>query len=264
MAGKLGLMNEQQVFGKVTTDRAAQQVVHRIEVLVLEGVLRNGDKLPGERDLALEMNVSRPILRDALKILETKGILETRHGQGTVVADVIGSLFSPPIENLMRDYPRTRVDYVEFRRELEAWAASLAAVRASEDDILILKDVFSRMEEAHGQKDVEAEARLDLEFHITIADCAHNIILIHSLRSCYQLLSDNVLLNRERIYDFAGARDELFEQHRVIFNAIVAHDAAAASAAARDHMIYIESTMQDIDRKELWQKNAALRRMRQV
>lgn len=255
-------MSDKHIFGKVTSDKTAQQVVHRIEVLVLEGVLRNGDKLPSERDLACEMNVSRPILREALKMLEAKGILVTRHGQGTVVADVIGSIFSEPIERLMRQYPRTRVDYVEFRREVEAWAAFLAAERATQDDILILKDVFSSMEEAHYKQIVEEEARLDLEFHITIADCAHNIILIHSLRSCYQLLSDNVLLNRGRIYNFPGARDKMLEQHRAILDAIIAHDASAARAAARDHLIYIESTMNTVDRTELWQENSALRRMR--
>lgn len=252
-------MREQGIFGKVTPDRAAQQVVHHIEVLVLEGVLRNGDKLPGERDLAFEMNVSRPVLRDALNILETKGIIEKRHGQGSVVADVIGSVFSPPIEGLMREYPRTRVDFVEYRRGVEGWAASLAAQRAGEEDILILKDVFSRMEGAHQQENVEEEAKLDIEFHITVADCSHNIILIHSLRSCYQLLSDNVFLNRSLIYDFPHARCELFELHRVIFEAIIAHDATAARAASDAHMDYIDEMMQDVDREALWRNNAALR-----
>lgn len=254
-------MGDEQIFGKVAPERAAQQVMRRIEVLVLEGVLRNGDRLPGERDLALEMDVSRPVLREALKQLEAKGILETRHGQGTVVADVTGSIFSQPIIEAMRDYPRARVDYVEFRRELESAAAALAAERATADDIGILKDIFARMEKAHGEHSVENEVRYDHEFHMAIADCTHNIIFIHSLRSCYRLLSDRVFMNRARIYDFPGAREKLLEQHTDIMRAIVDHDRDAARKAAGDHMLYVESTMQNVDRSGLWRENSSLRRL---
>lgn len=256
-------MSKQDIFGKITAERAAHQVVRRIEVLVLEGVLRNGDRLPSERDLASEMNVSRPILREALKILESKGILETRHGQGTVIADVVGSIFSQPVEALMRSYPRTKSDYVEFRCEMEAWAAALAAERATDDDLIMLKAVFAQMKDAHERRAVEEESRLDLEFHMTIADCAHNIILIHSLRSCYQLLSDNVFLNRARIYDIAGARDKLLGQHHAIMDAIVARDVTGAREAALAHMLYVASTMEDADRIVLRQENAALRLKRE-
>lgn len=253
-------MSEHKIFGKIAPERAAMHVVQRIEILVLEGVLRNGQRLPSERDLAVEMDVSRPIVREALKILENKGILKTRRGHGTVVGDVIGSVFSDPIKNLMRDYPRTRVDYVEFRREIEAWAASLAAVRSTGDDRLLLQDVFQRMEKADLRRNVEEEARLDLEFHMTIADCAHNIILIHSLRSCYQLLLDNVLLNRARIYEFPGAREKMLAQHRAILEAILRGDETAARSAANDHMAYVESTLENVERTNLWRENAALRR----
>lgn len=255
-------MTDVKIFGAITPSRAAEEVVRRIEVLVLEGVLRNGDRLPSERDLASEMDVSRPVLRDALKHLETRKILETRHGHGTVVADVVGSIFSKPVEDLMRDYPRTSVDYVEFRRELEGWAAALAAERATDDDRAILSAICERMEIAHREQDVKREGEIDLEFHLTIADCAHNIILIHSLRSCYRLLADNVLLNRSMIYDLPGAREKFLEQHRAIFDSIMARDKQAARAAAHAHMAYVESTMKVVDRLDLWQKNAELRRKR--
>lgn len=66
-------MSEHKIFGKIAPERAAMHVVQRIEILVLEGVLRNGQRLPSERDLAIEMDVSRPVVREALKILESKG-----------------------------------------------------------------------------------------------------------------------------------------------------------------------------------------------
>ncbi|TYK94049.1 FadR family transcriptional regulator, partial [Streptococcus pyogenes] len=77
------------IFSRIDHSRTADEVVGQIEALILEGVLRPGDRLPGERDLARQFEVSRPILRDALKALEMRGLLTTRHGGGTHVADVI-------------------------------------------------------------------------------------------------------------------------------------------------------------------------------
>ncbi|MEP4422756.1 MAG: GntR family transcriptional regulator, partial [Nitratireductor sp.] len=74
-------MNE--VYARIQHARTADEVVGRIEDLILEGVLRPGDRLPGERDLSSRLDVSRPILRDALKQLETRGLVVSRHGDGT-------------------------------------------------------------------------------------------------------------------------------------------------------------------------------------
>ena len=79
------------IFSRIEHSRTADEVVQQIESLILEGVLRVGDRLPGERELARQFDVSRPILRDALKVLEARGLLVTRHGGGTYVADVIGA-----------------------------------------------------------------------------------------------------------------------------------------------------------------------------
>jgi DNA-binding FadR family transcriptional regulator len=82
------------IFARIEHSRTADEVVHQIEVLVLEGILRVGDRLPGERELAKQFDVSRPILREALKVLEGRGLLNTQHGGGTFVADVIGQVFT--------------------------------------------------------------------------------------------------------------------------------------------------------------------------
>jgi GntR family transcriptional repressor for pyruvate dehydrogenase complex len=81
------------IFARIEHSRTADEVVHQIEILVLEGILRVGDRLPGERELAKQFDVSRPILREALKVLESRGLLNTQHGGGTFVADVIGQVF---------------------------------------------------------------------------------------------------------------------------------------------------------------------------
>ena len=198
-----------EIFSRVDHGRTADEVVSQIEILILEGILRVGDKLPGERELARQLEVSRPILRDALKMLETRGLLVTRHGGGTFVADVIGQVFTKPVMELIAKHRKATMDYLEYRREIEGVAAEYATRRATAADKALLTQIIERMKEAHLKDDFAEEAAIDVEFHNTIGECAHNIILLHTLRSCYRLLSDGVFYNRALIYMLPGARDVL-------------------------------------------------------
>lgn len=88
--------NQDDLYARISHSRTADEVVQQIELLILEGVLRDGDRLPGERELSRRFDVSRPILREALKELEARGLVESRHGGGTFVADVVGQIFPNP------------------------------------------------------------------------------------------------------------------------------------------------------------------------
>src|SRR4051812_38331270 len=138
-----------EIFSRIEHSRTADEVVQQIESLILEGVLRTGDRLPGERELARQFEVSRPILRDALKALEGRGLLTTRPGGGTHVADLIGQLFTQPVTDLISMHRKAVIDYLEYRREIEAVAAEYAARRATADDLALLDRIMARMDEAH-------------------------------------------------------------------------------------------------------------------
>ena len=129
--------------------RTADEVVQQIENLILEGVLRVADRLPAERELARQFDVSRPILRDALKTLEQRGLIVTRHGGGTYVADVIGEVFARPVMELIATHRKAAADYLEYRRAVEAIAAEFAARRATDDDRALLGEIMARMQAAH-------------------------------------------------------------------------------------------------------------------
>lgn len=247
------------IFFRIEHSRTADEVVQQIEGLILEGVLRAGNRLPGERELARQFDVSRPILRAALKELESRELLITRHGGGTYVADVIGEVFSKPIMRLISTHRKAIADYLEYRREIECIAAQYAAQRATEDDHEMLNRIMKRMEVAHRNQDDEEETAIDVEFHNTIGECAHNIILLHTLRSCYRLLADGVFLNRTLIYSLPGARDLMLEQHRAIHSAIVEAKPNEAREAARAHINYIEQAMQEANRTDDWQRISRLR-----
>ncbi len=247
------------VFQPISQNRTADAVVEQMETLILQGLLRSGERLPSERELAKKIDVSRPILRDALKVLEDRSLVTTRHGEGTFVTDVIGTVFSEPIIDLIRRNPRGVADYLEFRREIEGTAAALAARRANDADREILTRLFAAMERAHGDDDFREEAAIDVEFHNAVGESAHNLILLHTLRACYRLLSDGVFYNRATLYGFPGARDRLLAQHRAIYEAILAADADTARTVAQAHIDYVEHTMREVRRADLWQEVAALR-----
>lgn len=247
------------IFSRIDHSRTADEVVAQIEALILEGVLRPGDRLPGERDLARQFEVSRPILRDALKALETRGLLQTRHGGGTHVADVIGQVFSKPVMELISSHRKAAADYLEYRREIEGIAAEYAARRATPDDLALLDRIMARMDEAHRTGDFQHEADIDVEFHNAVGECAHNIILLHTLRSCYRLLSEGVFQNRLLVFTLPGARDELLAQHRAIHAAVKAANPAAARKAAMDHITYVERSMVEAERTGDWQRVSRLR-----
>ena len=248
-----------EIFSRIEHSRTADEVVQQIESLILEGVLRVGDRLPGERELAPQLEVSRPILRDALKVLEARGLLVSRHGGGTFVADVIGQVFSKPVMDLIATHKKAAADYMEYRREIEGIAADYAARRATADDRAMLDEIMQRMETAHQGGNFADEAAIDVEFHSAIGECAHNIVLLHTLRSCYRLLSDGVFHNRLLVYNLPGARERLLEQHRAIHKAVTDGDSRGAREAAMAHIDFVAQAMTDAERTGDWQRVSRLR-----
>ncbi|MEP1209125.1 MAG: FCD domain-containing protein [Rhizobiaceae bacterium] len=247
------------IYSQVEHDRTAKEIERQIESLILEGILRSGDKLPGERELSKSFSVSRPIVREALSALEERKLLIAKHGGGTYVADVIGTVFAAPVVKLIGSNAKAKSDYLEYRREVEGITAAMAAQRATEADKALLDRIMEEMQQAHKADDPQWEARMDVEFHSAIGECAHNIILLHTLRSCYRLLSDDVFYNREKIYGGPGARDKLLEQHRSIFDCVMGGDADAACQAAQDHIRYVEQATREVEQKVDWNAISQLR-----
>lgn len=242
------------LFSPVPSSKTADDVVAQVEALLLDGVLRTGERLPGERDLAARLEVSRPVLRDALKVLEERGLIESRHGGGTYVADIIGEVFSKPLIELIARHERATLDYLEYRRELEGVTADLAARRVTPGDREILARIIANMRRAHEHADFEGERDADVELHNAIGECAHNVILLHTLRACYRLYSAGIFSHRRLIFEMPGARDALLAQHEAIVSAILATDPAAARRAAEAHIDYVTATMQEAKRSGEWER----------
>lgn len=247
------------IFTRIEHSRTADEVTRQIEALILEGVLRDGDRLPAERELAAEMQVSRPILRDALKALEARGLLVTRQGGGTFVGNIVGEVFAKPMRELIATHPKATADYLEYRREVEAVAAEMAARRATQADKALLAELVGRMQKAHRNGDFDIEVEIDAEFHNAVSECTHNFVLMHTLRSCYRLLAEGVFYNRAKVYDLPGAREQLLAQHLAIYEAIRDGDPEAARAAAVSHIAFVERASAEAERTGEWERISAMR-----
>lgn len=246
-------------YRKVTSEKLSQSVVRQIELLILRGILRPGERLPAERDLAERMGVSRPSLRDAVADLQDRGLLVSRAGSGMYVADVLGSAFSPALVGLFATHEDAVFDYITFRRDMEGLAIERAARLASDTDLQVVDTLFRKMEAAHARRSPEDEASLDADFHMAIIEASHNVIMLHMMRSMYDLLREGVFYNRQVIFRQRTTRDTLLDQHRAINAALQARDPAAARAAVEAHLDFVERALADQQRT---QRNEAVARQR--
>ena len=232
-------------FSKVKQERLSDAIVRQLENLILEGVLRPGERLPPERELAAQLQVSRPSVREALQRLEAAGLVETRHGGGTFVRNAFAETLTDPLADLFQRHPEAAVDFVEFRYTLDGIVAYYAALRGTDADREILTQRFRAIEAVHSKDDFVEEADRDADFHIAIAEASHNVVLLHVVRSLLELLRKDVIFNRNLLYSRKDARDLLMEQHRKIYELIMSRDAEGARAAAQAHMSHVERALRE-------------------
>jgi GntR family transcriptional repressor for pyruvate dehydrogenase complex len=227
-------------FQPVTAEKLSQAVIRQIELLILRGILRPGERLPSERELAERLEVSRPSLRDAVAHLQEQGLLSTRPGAGIFVADVLGSAFSPALIELFARHDEAVFDYLSFRRDMEGLAAERAALHGTDTDLQVVQAIFEKMEQVHSRKNAEEDARLDAQFHMAIIEASHNVVMLHMMRSMYELLRGGVFYNRQVMFKQRTSRTALLDQHRAINEALQARDAAGTRAAIEAHLDYVE------------------------
>lgn len=230
-------------FRSVQPEKISTSVTHQIELLILRGILRPGERLPSERELSERMGISRPSLREAIAELQQKGLLTSKAGAGIYVADVLGGAFSPALTRLFADHDEAVLDYIGFRRDMEGLAAERAARLASGTDLRVIQAIFDKMLAAHSKRDPADEALLDADFHLSIIEASHNVIMLHMMRSMYDLLRQGVFYNRQLMFRQRSIRDNLLEQHRAINEAIQARDPAASRRAVEDHLNFVENAL---------------------
>jgi GntR family transcriptional repressor for pyruvate dehydrogenase complex len=239
--------------------RIADVVARDLEQRILEGSLKAGDRLPAERNLALELNVSRPTLREAIQKLASKGLLETRHGGGSVVTDRLQAAFSDPWKDMLQAHPVLQADMLEFRHMLEGEAAMLAAERATDVDLQRIDAAFAALESAYDGQDIKVCIATDVAFHQAIADAAHNSMIGHLVASLMQVIHGHVSDNLVHLHARPQQWEQLRAQHRAIWQAVRGHASVDAMRVAREHINFVRHSMEEAAKIED-RRNSALRR----
>lgn len=250
-----------QIFEPINHDSVAEAVVHQIESLIVTGILKDGTRLPSEREMSELLRVSRPKLRDALKHLEDQGLLHVRHGEGSFIAPLTGTALTPAFLDLYARHPEAFFDYLEYRREQEAFAARLAAERATEADKEILKGILGEMDQAREDHNSDAAQIADINFHSAIVDASNNSTLIHMMASIYDLTRRGVFYNRAFLRTIDGAGRQLLAQHHAIAQAIFDGDPESADKAARAHIDFVEKSFRIGHQREIRERAAKKRMM---
>lgn len=218
--------------------RTYEQVMAQIEERILSGALKAGDHLPSERDLATMLGVSRPSLRESLRVLEALGVIDIRRGGGpdggAVLVQEPGSGFVNLLRLQLALGHFTQSNVLDTRLALETWSCREAAVRASEDDLRELGAILDEMD-APGIQTTDFN-RLDTAFHVRIAESTGNALTAHLMRSLRIAIHRQMMDAYARLDDWTATAVVVRAEHRAILDAIARRDPETAERLVHDHI----------------------------
>ena len=215
----------------IQTERLYEQIVNQIEGRIVAGEIKVGDQLPSERELAEQFGVSRVAVREAVKSLRQKGLLEIRPGRGTFVTNGTPGAVRHSLGMLMKfGSADSYSNLVEVREILEPEIAALAATRITEDNISAMTKAVETMETALDNAEIFVEA--DLDFHLALAEATQNPIIPILMNSIIEILREQ----RKRTGLVSGGLERGQSHHKMILDAVIHRDSQAARKAMQDHL----------------------------
>jgi len=227
----------------IKSTRIYEEIVRQIKTMIAEGRLKSGDQLPPERDLAEKFLVSRTSVREALRALESVGLIEIRPGEGTFVREISVEALVEPLALVLLSQRAMIEELFEARRMLEPVIAGLAARRATKDEV----QEMERILEAQAKEINSGNTGLaqDAAFHVAIGTAAHNRAITRIVHAVMDLLAQS----REEAIGTPGRPTRSHEDHRRILAAIRAGDASGAERAMLDHVVAVEALVLRTGRK---------------
>jgi GntR family transcriptional repressor for pyruvate dehydrogenase complex len=219
------------VYKVVQTSRLYEQIVQQIEESITNGALKEGDQLPAERELAQQFGVSRTAVREAVKALREKGLVEAYPGRGTFITSGTAHSIRQTLDRMIKvGQPEGTANLAEVREILEPDIAALAATRADEEDIAAMREAIAVMDSM--RQDADAFIEADLDFHLALAEAASNPLILSLIDSIVGLLREQ----RKRIFYVDGGPERGQYHHKRILEAVEHRDSQGAREAMRAHL----------------------------
>jgi GntR family transcriptional repressor for pyruvate dehydrogenase complex len=218
----------------ISSPRIYEEIVRQIRTLIAEGKLKSGDRLPPERDLAERFRVSRASVREALRALESTGLIEIRLGEGTFVREISVDALIEPLALVILTQREAVGELFEARRLLEPPIAALAARRSTREEIQEMERVL----EEQGKEVAAGGTGLaqDAAFHAAIASSTQNRAITRIVHAVVDLLSQS----REESLQTPGRATRSHQDHRQILETIRGRRPDAARRAMLNHLVAVE------------------------
>ena len=213
------------------SSKVFEQIVEQIERRILSGELRSGDRLPSERELGEQFHVSRTAVREAMKTLAQKGLVDMRPGRGTMVIDGTSQAVKHSL-GLMLSVGQEdgSQKLVEVRGILEPEIAALAAARATEEEIAAMRKAVEIMD--NNLTNANAYIAADNDFHRALAKGTQNVLILRLVDSIVDLLSEQ----RKQIFAVDGGPERGQFHHKRLLDAVIRHDPETARQAMQAHL----------------------------
>jgi len=218
-------------------------ILRQLEALIIEGSLQASEKLPPERELAKQFDVSRPSLREAIQKLEAKGLVNRRQGGGTFVSDQILSGLSNPLFELMSQSNESQFDLLEFRHGIEGMSSYYAAMRGTDSDFAEIQKRHDDIGIAQLENNVRLEAKAVFDFYLAICAASHNAVTLHLARSMSSLLIDNIEQNLTVLAKRPDIFAQMAEFRKRLLDAIISGQPQKAWGASHRHLAFIEEVL---------------------
>jgi GntR family transcriptional repressor for pyruvate dehydrogenase complex len=233
-------MGKGNMFQSVGAGRLVDRVVNEVEGLIIGGQLVPDAKLPPEREFAEQLGVSRTVVREAVRILVTKGLLETKHGVGTTVREISTDQVVEPLGLLLAAHDISIDDLHQVRSVLEIEIAGLAALHATEEDVERLEHIALQMEAVKDEP--QAFVAADLELHQTLAKMSRNPLIVVLLDSITPLMQEVRLL----VHRHPRLHETVMPDHLRIIERIAAKDDAGARRVMQEHLEHARGIQQEV------------------
>ncbi|WP_116112775.1 FadR/GntR family transcriptional regulator [Austwickia chelonae] len=240
-----GPAGDAQTWRRITKTRAYEEVIGRIEEQILNDTLNVGDRLPPERDLAAKLGVSRAAVREALRVLESQGVLKASVGVGRDGGTIVCAMPTEALSRVLRlhvalsNFPMS--DVIEARVMLERWSARLAARSRQDKHVEELRRLVEAMEDP--ATDRSAFNDLDTEFHVALAAAGENVLVADMTIAIRESMRIPILTSFHELEDWDTFVAHLRDGHRRIYLAVAERDEDAAAAVVEEHIRFAYSAL---------------------
>lgn len=230
----------------VTRTKAYEQIITQIREKILDGELKPGNKLPTEVTLARDFRVSRTVIREAMKVLETMGLIEIKHGIGASITNQFSEkLISQSFNLSVLLEKKSLLHILELRRILEVGAVKIVAKIVSKEQLKVMQQALLKMEknlESSGPVRINSLLNADFDFHLAILEATQNPVLVGVAKPIVILLRKT----RERLLGVVGVPEISFRHHQKIYSAIKNGDEKEASRTMLRHLEQVEKDIRRI------------------